>query len=75
MIYYPLSTGRNMDEIVRLIQALQTTDKYGVACPANWRPGDKVIIPPPKTQEMAEERMKEKDIERADWYFSKKELK
>ena len=75
MIYYPLSTGRNMDEIVRLIQALQTTDKHGVACPANWRPGDKVIIPPPKTQEMAEERMKEKGIERADWYFSKKELK
>jgi peroxiredoxin (alkyl hydroperoxide reductase subunit C) len=75
MIYYPLSTGRNMDEIVRLIQALQTTDKYGVACPANWRPGDKVIIPPPKTQEMAEERMKEKGIERADWYFSKKDLK
>jgi len=75
MIYYPLSTGRNMDEIVRLIQALQTTDKYGVACPANWRPGDKVIILPPKTQEMAEERMKEKGIERADWYFSKKDLK
>jgi len=75
MIYYPLSTGRNMDEIVRLIQALQTTDKHGVACPANWRPGDKVIIPPPKTQEMAEERMKEKGIERADWYFSKKDLK
>jgi peroxiredoxin (alkyl hydroperoxide reductase subunit C) len=75
MIYYPLSTGRNMDEIVRLIQALQTTDKHGIACPANWRPGDKVIIPPPKTQEMAEERMKEKGIERADWYFSKKDLK
>src|SRR4030042_1713299 len=54
IIYYPLSTGRNMDEILRLIQALQTTDKYGVACPANWRPGDKVIVPPPKTQEMAE---------------------
>jgi len=64
-----------MDEIVRLIQVLQTTDKHGVACPANWRPGDKVIIPPPKTQEMAEERMKEKGIERADWYFSKKDLK
>jgi peroxiredoxin 2/4 len=75
MIYYPLSTGRNMGEIVRLIQALQTTDKYGVACPANWRPGDKVIIPPPKTQEMAEERMKEKGIERVDWYLSKKDLK
>ena len=75
IIYYPLSTGRNMDEIVRLIQALQTTDKHGVATPANWRPGDKVIVPPPKTQEMAEERMKEKNIERTDWYFSKKDLK
>lgn len=75
MIYYPLSTGRNMDEIMRLIQALQTTDKHGVACPANWRPGDKVIIPPPKTQEMAEERMKEKNIECKDWYFCRKELK
>ena len=75
IIYYPLSTGRNMDEIVRLIQALQTTDKHGVATPANWRPGDKVIVPPPKTQEMAAERMKEKNIERTDWYFSKKDLK
>lgn len=64
-----------MDEILRLIQALQTTDKHGVATPANWRPGDKVIIPPPKTQEMAEERMKEKGIDRTDWYFSKKDLK
>jgi len=75
IIYYPLSTGRNMDEILRLIQALQTTDKHGVATPANWRPGDRVIIPPPKTQEMADERMKEKGIERVDWYFSKKDLK
>jgi peroxiredoxin (alkyl hydroperoxide reductase subunit C) len=75
IIYYPLSTGRNMDEILRLIQALQTTDKHGVATPANWRPGDKVIIPPPKTQEMAEERVKEKGPECKDWYFCKKDLK
>jgi peroxiredoxin (alkyl hydroperoxide reductase subunit C) len=75
IIYYPLSTGRNMDEILRLVQALQTADKHGVATPANWRPGDKVIVPTPKTQEMAEERMKEKNIERTDWYFSKKDLK
>jgi peroxiredoxin (alkyl hydroperoxide reductase subunit C) len=64
-----------MDEILRLIQALQTADKHGVATPANWRPGDKVIVSPPRTQEMAEERMKEKGIERTDWYFSKKDLK
>jgi peroxiredoxin (alkyl hydroperoxide reductase subunit C) len=74
MVYYPLSTGRNMDEMLRLIQALQTTDKHGVATPANWRPGDKVIVPPPNTQEMAEERVKEKGVECKDWYFCKKEL-
>jgi peroxiredoxin (alkyl hydroperoxide reductase subunit C) len=75
MIYYPLSTGRNMDEIIRLIQALQTTDKHGVATPANWRPGEKVLIPPPKTQEGAEERVKEKGVECKDWYFCKKDLR
>jgi len=75
IIYYPLSTGRNMDEILRLIQALQTTDKHGVATPANWRPGDQAIIPPPKTQQAAEERVKEKHAECKDWYFCKKNLK
>jgi len=73
MIYYPLTTGRNMQEILRLIDALQTTDKHGVATPANWRPGDKVIVPPPKTTEAAEERMKA-GYETKDWYFSKKAL-
>jgi len=75
MIYYPLTTGRNMDEILRLIKALQTTDANSVATPANWQPGDKVIIPPPQTQEMAEERVGDKNIECTDWYFCKKDLK
>lgn len=75
IIYYPLTTGRNMDEILRLIQALQTTDKHKVATPANWRPGDKVIIPPPSTQEMAELRINDKTLECTDWYFCKKDLK
>jgi peroxiredoxin (alkyl hydroperoxide reductase subunit C) len=75
IIYYPLSTGRNMDEILRLVQALQTADTYGVATPANWRPGDKVIVGTPKTQEAAEERMKDKTVECKDWYFCKKDLK
>jgi len=74
MIYYPLTTGRNMEEILRVIIALQTTDKNGVATPANWKPGDKVIVPPPKTQEMAEERVKDKTVECKDWYFCKKSL-
>jgi peroxiredoxin (alkyl hydroperoxide reductase subunit C) len=74
MIYYPLTTGRNMDEILRLIDALQTTDKHGVATPANWRPGDQVIIPPPKTVEAAAERVRMPGIECTDWYFAKRDL-
>ncbi|KUO39515.1 MAG: peroxiredoxin [Candidatus Hadarchaeum yellowstonense] len=73
MIYYPLTTGRNTDEILRLIDALQTTDKHHVATPANWRPGDDVIVPPPATQEAAEERLRE-GYECKDWYFCKKKL-
>ena len=73
MIYYPLTTGRNTDEILRLIAALQITDKHGVATPANWRPGDKVILPPPKTVEGAAERLKA-GYECTDWFFCKKEL-
>ena len=75
MIYYPLTTGRNTDEVLRLIQALQTTDKHHIATPANWRPGEKVIVPPPQTQEMAEERVKEQGVECTDWFFCKKQLK
>jgi len=75
MIYYPLTTGRNTEEILRTIKALQTSDKNGVATPANWQPGDKVIVPTPNTQEMAEERVKDKNYECTDWFFCKKELK
>jgi len=74
MIYYPLTTGRNMDEILRLIQALQTSDEHAVATPANWRPGDKVILPPPATQDAAEERVNTEGLECKDWYFCKKDL-
>ncbi len=74
MIYYPLTTGRNMAEILRLIDALQTTDKHGVATPANWRPGDQVIVPAPKTVEAAAERVRMPGIECTDWYFAKRDL-
>jgi len=73
MVYYPLTTGRNMQEIIRLIDALQTSDKHSVATPANWKPGDKIIVPPPNTQDMAEDRVKE-GLECNDWYFCRKEL-
>jgi peroxiredoxin (alkyl hydroperoxide reductase subunit C) len=62
-----------MDEILRVIDALQTADKYKVACPANWRPGDKVIVPPPLTTDAAEQREKE-GYECIDWFLCKKEL-
>ncbi|VUT28111.1 MAG: putative peroxiredoxin [Candidatus Syntrophoarchaeum sp. GoM_oil] len=73
MLYYPLTNGRNMDEILRLLDAMQTSDEHKVATPANWRPGDKVVVPPPSTQEMAEERVKE-GYECVDWYLCKKNL-
>jgi peroxiredoxin 2/4 len=74
MIYYPLNVGRNFDEIVRLIDALQTVDKHGVACPANWTPGQEVIVPPPATTKDAEKRMKSTEYQVTDWYFSKKSI-
>ena len=73
ILYYPLTTGRNMDEIIRIVDALQTTDAHHVATPANWRPGDKVIVPAPNTQEMAEERLKE-EYECRDWYLCLKKV-
>ncbi|MHB2017485.1 MAG: peroxiredoxin [Candidatus Xenobia bacterium] len=74
MIYYPLNVGRNFEEILRVVDALQTADKHGVACPANWKPGDEVIVPAPATQKGAEERMGSKDFTVQDWYLSKKKV-
>lgn len=74
IIYYPLTTGRNIREIIRLVKALQTTDEHAVATPANWEPGKPVIIPPPNTQEAAEERLQQEDCECKDWYFCQKTL-
>jgi peroxiredoxin 2/4 len=74
VIYYPMSCGRNMDEVLRVLDALQTADKHGVATPANWAPGQDVIIPPPQTQADAENRMKQSELNVKDWYFAKKKL-
>lgn len=73
ILYYPLSTGRNMDEIIRIIDSLQTVDKHKVATPANWRPGDPVVLPPPQTTEAAEQRMKE-GYDCVDWYLCRRTL-
>ncbi len=53
---YPMSCGRNFDEIIRVIDALQTADRYTIATPADWMPGDQVIIPPSVSDEVAKER-------------------
>jgi peroxiredoxin (alkyl hydroperoxide reductase subunit C) len=74
MIYYPLNVGRNFDEITRVVDALQTVDANAVACPANWKPGDEVIVPPPTTVQAADERVANKQLNVTDWYFSKKKL-
>ncbi|MBK1630347.1 peroxiredoxin [Thiohalocapsa halophila] len=73
MVYYPMTNGRSIDEFVRLVKALQTSDANGVATPEGWQPGDKVIVPPPATAEQAEARMDE-GYECSDWYFCKKAL-
>ncbi len=70
MIYYPLTTGRNMSEIIRLVDALQLNTEKGVACPANWQPGDDVIIPAPITKAGADKRPSE-GYNTIDWYISK----
>lgn len=53
MITYPMTTGRNFDEILRVIDSLQLFDKHTVATPVNWRPGDDVIIPPSISDDIA----------------------
>ena len=73
MVYYPMSNGRSIDEFVRLLQALQTSDANGVATPENWCPGKPVIVPPPKTAEAANKRASE-GYNTVDWYFSTKNL-
>ncbi len=74
MIYYPLNVGRNFDEILRVVDALQTVDANAVACPANWRPGQDVIVPPPTTAQAAADRVANTELKVTDWYFSKKSL-
>jgi peroxiredoxin (alkyl hydroperoxide reductase subunit C) len=72
MVYYPMSNGRSIQEFVRLLKAMQTSDANKVATPEAWQPGDKVIVPPPATAEEAEARAADESYECTDWYFCKK---
>ena len=73
LIYYPLANGRNVDEVVRLIDSLQTTDSNSCATPVNWNVGEKVIVPPPKTEAEVEDRLNS-DHEKLSFYLMKKDL-
>jgi peroxiredoxin (alkyl hydroperoxide reductase subunit C) len=73
MVYYPMSNGRSIPEFVRLVKALQTSDKYGVATPEGWQPGDDVIVPPPADMAAVESREGE-GYACTDWYFCRKSL-
>ncbi len=76
IIYYPLSLGRNFDELLRVIQALQAADAFSVATPADWRPGDDVIVPPAGSCGVAKDRMdgKESGVTCHDWFFCTKKI-
>ena len=72
IMYYPLNVGRNMDEILRALTALQFSDKHKVAMPLDWKPGQKVIVPPPKTLVEMDERIADTSCEKVDFYLAKK---
>ena len=74
LIYYPMNVGRNVDEVVRLITALQTADKHACATPVNWKEGDKVVVSPPKTVKEVEERLSHPDREIKDFYLTLKDI-
>jgi peroxiredoxin (alkyl hydroperoxide reductase subunit C) len=75
IIYYPLSLGRNFDELLRIVTALKAADAFSVATPADWRPGDDVIVPTAGSCGVAKERMESKsDIKCLDWFFCLKPI-
>ena len=75
IIYYPLSLGRNFDEIYRALIAMQTADAFSVATPADWNPGDDVIVPTAGSCGTAAERMVSKDDMKCyDWFFCTKPI-
>jgi len=76
IVYYPLSLGRNFDELKRVLMGLQTADEFGIALPADWRPGDDVIVPTAGSCGTAKDRMEGKmeGVECKDWFFCLKKL-
>lgn len=74
LVYYPMNVGRSIDEIKRLLQGLQCADKHAVACPVNWKPGDDVIVPPPKNEKELAERDSHAEYKKRDFYLRTRSL-
>ena len=75
VLYYPLSLGRNFDEMYRIVVALQAADAFNIATPADWRPGDDVIISPAGSCGAAQARMDGKeDMVCKDWFFCTRKI-
>jgi peroxiredoxin (alkyl hydroperoxide reductase subunit C) len=74
LVYYPLNAGRNVDEILRLVTALQTTERFACSTPANWREGEKVLVPPPKTVQEVDQVSAKTEYEHRDFYLALKDI-
>jgi peroxiredoxin (alkyl hydroperoxide reductase subunit C) len=74
LVYYPLNAGRNVPEILRLVTALQTTQRFACATPANWQEGDKVVVPPPKTLQEVDQVMAQSNYDHRDFYLAYKDI-
>lgn len=77
IMIYPLTNGRNINEILRLLIAMQTSDQKSVVTPANWQPGQPAIVPPPKTYEQLEDRVanqEEQGLQCLDWFLCYKDI-
>ncbi len=74
IMYYPMNVGRNMNEILRVLEALQISDEHKVSLPLDWKKGDKVIVGPPKTLDELNARLADDSVEKVDFYLAKKHL-
>ena len=75
IIYYPLSLGRNFDELYRALVAMQAADAFSIATPADWRPGYEVIVPPAGSCGVAKDRMEGKEEMKCyDWFFCTRKI-
>ena len=76
LVYYPMTAGRNVEEVIRLVTALQTTDRHSCATPVNWQEGEKVLAPAPKTVNEVEDRISQsgQEGESKDFYLILKDI-